>query len=151
MIIIDLEHATEQLPQTPAFQKAIAFLHRADLATLPDGNIEFDGKRVFAMVQSYETFPHGTPYKFEAHRVYIDIQYMVDGTERMGWTATNSVTFNTAYDSANDIQFGTALAMTTFVLQRRQLVVFYPSDGHAPRHACDRPMLVKKIVIKVAV
>lgn len=153
MIITDLEHAFEQLPQTSAFQHALAFLQRADLATLPDGIIEIDGKRVYASIQSYATFPSGAPYQFEAHRQYIDIQYVVDGAEAMGWTPANQITFNTPYDPVGDIQFGVAPVDATMAVnvRRGQLVVLYPSDGHAPRHSIRAAMPVKKIVIKVAV
>jgi YhcH/YjgK/YiaL family protein len=153
MIITDLEHASEQLPQTSAFQHAIAFLKRTDLPTLPDGTIEIDGKRVYASIQSYETFPSHTPYKFEAHRQYLDIQYIVDGEEAIGWTPANQIAFNTPYDSVGDIQFGVAPVEQTMAVnvRRGQLVVLYPSDGHAPRHSIRAAMPVKKIVIKVAV
>ncbi|MBI5034766.1 MAG: YhcH/YjgK/YiaL family protein [Chloroflexi bacterium] len=153
MIITDLEHAHEQIAPTPSFEKALAFLRRNDLATLPDGNIEIDGKRVFAMVQSYETFASDAPFKFEAHRAYIDIQYIVAGAESIGWTPTECIAFNTPYDSTNDIHFGVAPteSMMTVSLQQGQLAVFYPSDGHAPRHSFGAVMPVKKIVVKVAV
>jgi len=153
MIVTDLEHTHEQLPQTIAFQQAIAFLKRTDLTTLPDGTSTIDGKRVYASIQSYATFPRGTPYKFEAHRQYIDIQYIVDGEEAIGWTPAEQIAFNTPYDSVGDIQFGIAPVEHSIEvrLQRGQLVVLYPSDGHAPRHSINASMPVKKIVIKVAV
>lgn len=152
MIVTDLEHAREQLPQSSTFQQAIAFLTRTDLANLPDGTIEIDGKRVYASIQSYTTFSKTTPYKFEAHREYIDIQFIVDGEESIGWTPANQIAFNTAYDPAGDIQFGTELVDATMAvhLRRGQLVVLYPSDGHAPRHSINTSMPVKKIVVKVA-
>jgi YhcH/YjgK/YiaL family protein len=153
MIVTDLEHAREQLEPSTTFHQALMFLNRADLSTLPDGTIEIDGKRVYASIQSYATFPSGTPFKFEAHREYIDFQYIVAGEETMGWTPANRIAFNTPYDTAGDIQFGVAPADATMVvrLRRGQLAVLFPSDGHAPRHAINAPMPVKKIVIKVAV
>lgn len=153
MIITNLEHAAEQLPQTSAFQQAVAFLQRADLPTFPDGIIEIDGKRVYASIQSYDTFPSHTPYTFEAHRQYIDIQYVIDGEESIGWTPANQITFNTPYDTVGDIQFGVAPVDATMALnvRRGQLVVLYPSDGHASRHSIRAVVPVKKIVIKVAV
>lgn len=153
MIVTDLKHAHEQIPQTASFEKALAFLQRNDLATLSDGTIEIDGKRVYASVQSYETFPSGTPFKFEAHRAYIDIQSIVVGAETIGWTPAECIAFDTPYNSANDIRFGAAPIESTIAvaLQRGQLVVLFPSDGHAPRHSVRTTVPVKKIVVKVAV
>jgi YhcH/YjgK/YiaL family protein len=153
MIVTDLAHAKEQIPQTPRFMLALNFLERTDLATLAEGTIEIDGKRVFASVQWYTTFAAGAPFKFEAHQKYIDIQYMVEGEEMIGWVPSDQITFDTPYDTTGDIQFGTAPTnqAINIKLKRNDLTVLFPSDGHAPRHTVTQSMPVKKIVVKVAV
>jgi biofilm protein TabA len=152
MIVTDIEHARNQMPQTQSFQQAIRFLERQDLATLPDGTIEIDGRRVYASVQSYDTLPIDAPFRFEAHREYIDVQYMVGGEETIEWAPAIGIAFEGTYDATGDIQFGTVAGTTTPVrLERGQLAVLFPSDGHAPRHTTRAPGRVKKIVIKIAV
>ena len=49
-----------------SFDKAFAFLEQLTDAT-PDGTYELDGRKVYAMVQSYDTVP-GEPPKLEVHR-----------------------------------------------------------------------------------
>ncbi len=152
MIVTDLAHARGELPQTESFRLALAFLERQDLGTLEDGTIEIDGRRVFASVQSYETLPVDAPCRFEAHRVYIDVQYIVAGEETIEWAPASRIDFDSAYDAQGDIQFGAVAATTTPVrLERGQLAVLFPSDGHAPRHTTRTPGRVKKIVVKIAV
>ncbi|MDA8099319.1 MAG: YhcH/YjgK/YiaL family protein [Nitrospiraceae bacterium] len=152
MIVTDLEHMEKQLPATPSFRKAMAFLRRKDLNTLADGRVEIDGDRVFALPQRYETLAPGAP-KLEYHRKYIDIQFIVSGDETMGWATVDRMQISEPYDEKKDAAFGFAdegiLTLTRLVAG--QLAVFFPEDGHAPRLSTHRPSPVYKIVIKVAV
>jgi biofilm protein TabA len=153
MIMAELEHITGQIAPTPNMQRALDFLRQAHGSSLPDGKVEIDGDRVFALVQSYETVAVSDPVLFEAHREYIDVQYVAAGQEIIGWASTGRLTVTAAYDEANEAWFGAlAAADTTFVrLAAGELAVLYPSDGHAPRLATGAPAAVKKIVVKVAV
>jgi biofilm protein TabA len=152
MIVVELDHAEEQLPMTQAFRKAVDFLRRPDLAALPDGRMDIDGDRVYALPQRYETAIQDPP-RFEYHRRYIDIQYVVRGAEVIGWAPADRMQVSEDYDAAKDIAFGTVPAgeTTQVRLHAGQLAVLYPSDGHAPRLAAGAPSPVIKIVVKVAV
>lgn len=70
--------------------KGLRFLRETDLAALPVGRYEIDGDAVFALVQEYEThLPEEC--RWEAHYTYTDIQYIVEGSEKMGWKALDGV------------------------------------------------------------
>ena len=63
---------------------AIGFDYLAqDLSHVPDGRYEIQGDQVFAMVQSYDTKPREQG-KWEPHRQYADIQFMITGREPHG-------------------------------------------------------------------
>lgn len=152
MIVTDLTHIDRQIMMTPVFRKAIAFLRSRDIHAVPDGTVEIDGDRVFAIVQRYETIMTETP-KFEYHRKYIDIQFIASGEEVIGWAPVERMTVTEEYDAAKDIAFG-RLAPGTWApvkLQAGQLAVLRPEDGHAPKLAASAPTSVMKIVVKVAV
>ena len=70
--------------------KGLRFLRETDLAALPVGRYEIDGDAVFALVQEYETHPP-EECRWEAHYTYTDIQYIVEGSEKMGWKALDGV------------------------------------------------------------
>jgi YhcH/YjgK/YiaL family protein len=152
MIVTRLDRIEEQARMTPALGKAAAFLRRPDIASLPDGRVEIDGDRVFALPQRYETVVMDPP-RFEYHRRYIDIQFIVTGEEVIGWAPAGRVQVTEAYDPAKDIAFGTVPAgqVTAVHLTAGELAVLYPDDGHAPRLAAGAPSPVFKIVVKVAV
>jgi biofilm protein TabA len=150
MIVTRLEHADRQAPGSQGFAKAFAFLRRPDLAALPDGKYQIDGDRVFALVQRYETAAAAAP-RFEAHREYIDVQYLAAGAEVIGWAPLGAVKIGEEYDAAKDVCFGLAAAWTPLRLGPGDLAVLYPEDAHAPRLAAGAPCSVTKVVVKVSV
>lgn len=151
MIVTDLKHIDHQACITTALKKAIDFLRRPDIGNMADGRVDIDGDRVFALVQRYETIITDVP-RFEYHRKYIDIQYIVSGEEVMGWAPAEQMTVTEAYDGNRDICFGTVPEgeMTPVYLKGGKLAVLYPEDGHAPKLAAGRSSFVSKIVVKVA-
>jgi YhcH/YjgK/YiaL family protein len=140
----------EQVALTPALEKAFEFLLRSHSQPLIDGRVEIDGNQVYALVQSYTT-KRGEP-KFEAHRKYLDIQYLVTGEEVIGWAFLDRMMVDTPYDETKDVCLGRVSApdVTPVRLSPGQLAVLYPSDAHAPKQAVGEPIPVKKIVVKVA-
>ena len=150
MLVTDIKHIDRQLSMTAALKKAIEFLRRPDIRNLADGRVDIDGQQVFALVQQYETIMTDAP-KFEYHRKYIDIQYIVSGKEVIGWAPVERMKITEAYDMEKDICFGTVPKeeITPAFLQAGQLAVLYPEDGHAPKLAAGAPSHVVKIVVKV--
>ena len=51
---------------------------------MEDGRHPIDGEAIFALVSTYETEPEGAR-SFEAHRKYIDVQYLLSGREIIHW------------------------------------------------------------------
>ncbi|TAN44575.1 MAG: DUF386 domain-containing protein [Nitrospirae bacterium] len=151
MVVTDIKHFEGQVSMTPALGKALDFLRAAEFGKLPDGNIEIDGTRVFAIVQRYETVAADTP-KFEYHKNYLDVQYIASGEEIIGWATSDLMTASAPYDAEKDICFGTVQRekMTPVYLQAGQLAVLYPEDAHAPKLAAGAKSNVLKVVIKVA-
>ena len=152
MIVADLEHVQRQVLMTPSFEKALAFLRSHGLPGLPDGRVEIDGDRVFAIVQRYETAEADAP-KFEGHRKYIDVQFIASGKEVIGWAPVGQASITEAYDADKDVWFGAVAAgtWTPVFLAAGQCAVLWPEDGHAPKLAAGEPSAVMKIVVKVAV
>lgn len=149
MIVTDLKHIEHQVQLTPGLKKGLAFL-RQDLNNLPDGKVEIDGDRVYAIVQRYETIRTEAP-KFEFHRKYIDVQFIVSGEETIGWAPVEGMTITEAYSAEKDICFGKVASekWTPVRLRAGQLAVLWPEDAHAPKLATAAPSPVMKIVVKV--
>lgn len=130
---------------------AAAFLGREDARYLADGRYEIQGDRVFALVQRYETEAPAAP-RFEAHRKYIDVQYIVTGSEAIGWAPLGRLDVTEKYDEGKDVCFGFVPEgeWSPVTLCAGELAVIYPADAHAPKLALGGPSKVMKIVVKVA-
>lgn len=127
--------------------KGLKFLKETDVAALPVGHYEIDGDSVFALVQEYEThLPEEC--RWEAHYTYTDIQYVVEGSEIMGWNILDSIV-KTEDRPENDVYFFEAEG-DYFVVHAGQFAVFAPQDAHRPGLAVDGPAQIKKVVVKVA-
>lgn len=147
MILKHVDEAERYESINPGFRAAFEFLRRHDLATLAPGRYPIDADRVFAIVD--DTVGRGrAAARLEAHRRYIDVQFVVSGTEVIGWAPVARCTIDTPYDEAKDILFSSDPPVTWLTLPAGTFVVFFPEDAHAPL-AGTGPL--RKVVIKVAV
>lgn len=149
MIIDHIRHAGVYTGIKPGLAQALAFLASAPLATLAPGRHAIAGDRVFALVQDYLTKPPDAGV-WEAHRRYIDVQYVVSGAERLGYAPLDRLTVTQPYDEAKDLVLlaGEGDRVTAGA---GTFVVFYPHDAHMPGLALGEPATVRKVVVKVAV
>ena len=118
---------------------------------LAPGKYEIDGNNVFGIVQAYTTKPKGE--EFEAHREYIDIQYIVSGEEQMKVADVSKMTASTEYDAGKDCGFfENAGDASVLMVQQGEYAIFFPQDIHMPGVSCNEvPSAVRKIVVKVKV
>jgi YhcH/YjgK/YiaL family protein len=130
------------------FRAGFAFLRRSDLLDLASGKHDIDGDRVFALINRDPGRGHAGA-RLESHRQYIDIQYLVDGSEEIGWRPTPTCQQTTEpYAEARDIMFFGDAPLTWIKLPVGSFMIFYPEDAHAPLAATGNNV---KAVIKVAV
>ncbi|MFM8494807.1 MAG: YhcH/YjgK/YiaL family protein [Planctomycetia bacterium] len=150
MILDALSQWRRYASLNPRFARAFAFLHQfpADVA---DGRHEIEGDSIYALVQRYETRP--VAGQFEAHRSYVDIQFIVTGREVIQWAPLESLTEVTKpYDDVKDAGFFAAGdAMVPVRVAAGQFAILFPDDAHAPGCAWAGPEPVVKVVVKVAV
>jgi biofilm protein TabA len=151
MILDILERWRQYAAISPHFEKAFAFLQRVDDAT-PVGRHEIAGDDVFALVQRHFTKPVAER-PFEAHRKYIDVQYVRRGRELSYWAPLALLTNVTMpYDAAADaVLFGFTPEAVPLQVRAGHFAIFFPEDGHAPSCAWDQAAEVWKVVVKVRV
>ncbi|SFO42830.1 YhcH/YjgK/YiaL family protein [Cohaesibacter marisflavi] len=145
----NLSEVASTLPQT--ILEGLRFLAETDLVALPEGRNEIDGDRMFAMVQDYEPKPKDEA-RPEAHKRYIDIQYVAKGTELIGTTALSKAP-NVVEDllEQNDVYFLDGLKEESMLaMSEGTYAVFYPWDVHRPGCSAGEASQVRKIVVKIA-
>ena len=119
-------------------KKGFEWIKNNDLPNLPDGRYEISDK-IYANLQSYMT-KDDAPY--EAHRDYIDIQYMVKGEEISGFTDYSNCSTTEQYNNIKE-EF--------CKITEGEFFVFFPHDAHKPAIKVDKNKNVKKVIVKVGV
>jgi biofilm protein TabA len=151
MILDTLENSAHYECLSPHFAKAFAFLRTVD-GTQALGRHEIDGDEIFALVQRYETKPLASAL-FEAHRRYIDVQFVHTGRETILWAPLAAMREETmGYDPAKEAAlFKLVLEATPLQLCAGYFAVLFPEDAHAPCVVWGEAGEVFKVVVKVAV
>lgn len=127
---------------------ALDALRDRRFAASPPGRYAIQGDDVYAMVQSYNTKPHDAG-RWEAHRRYIDVQFVLDGVETMGVGAVAGMTVSEPYDPKRDVGFFKG-AGDLFTLRAGMFAILLPHDAHMPGLMAGPVSPVTKIVVKVA-
>ena len=127
---------------------ALKFLSETDFTKIELGRYELQGDDIFYMVQRYETNPDKTIS--EAHKKYIDIQFMVDGEEIIGVAPISCDKTETEAKPENDVWFYECKT-EPLTLIKNSFMVLYPNDLHCPGVAVNEPLSCLKVVVKVKV
>jgi biofilm protein TabA len=145
------EFAVTYFKNKERWAKAFKFLKGNDLTKLELKRYDIDGDNLFATVSEYQSKNEETA-KFEAHRKYIDIQYVISGKEIMNIAPINTVKeVLNPYDAAKDIEFVTVSKVVNYKASPSNFFIFFPSDAHRPGLKDGVNSAVRKIVIKVKV
>lgn len=134
----------------PLFKEAFHFIEKTKQTGIVPGTYEIIGSDLFAKTQRYETRQFGD---FEAHNSYIDIQYLVTGTERVYWCPRSQFETLPEYIEADDVMFfeednEKSIEIT---LNAGDFVIFFPQDAHKPSMVADEACEAEKIVLKVRI
>lgn len=88
--------------------------------------------------------------EIEAHREFLDIQYIVTGEETVGWAPIDTLTPSGEFDTAKDKGMYTGKNYPMEIAEGYCYVV-YPEDAHAPSVHLDEAHNIIKMVIKLEV
>ena len=131
-------------------EKALDYLEGLKEGDFAPGTVELDGRNLFAMHQAYET-ESPADHRFESHRDYIDIQFMMSGSEVIRVADIGDLTLCEEYNPGKDIMFYDASDGTDVKLRQGDFVILYPHDGHMPKLALGSPEGIRKVVIKIRI
>jgi YhcH/YjgK/YiaL family protein len=152
MIFDKIENISDYFDELPNLKKVEEFIENFNQNNLKDGTYEIDGEHIFAMVQSYRTKQQDENSKFEAHKKYIDLQYIVSGIEKIRWAKLEKVNLvEEKYSTGSDIAFYDGNAMFDFTLTKGTFLLLYPEDAHMPGLSAEKDVNVRKIVFKLIV
>jgi YhcH/YjgK/YiaL family protein len=133
------------------WKKAFAFMQDNDLKKLEAKRYDIDGDNLYVLVSEYNSKDPKTT-RFEAHKKYIDIQYVVSGNEQMGITPLKEQdAVLQAYDASKDIEFLSVKKSKMVDATPANFLVFFPEDAHMPGVMNKTSVPVKKAVVKLKI
>jgi YhcH/YjgK/YiaL family protein len=121
-------------------------LQQTDFAKIEPGKYEIEGADLFALIQRYDPKPREKA-RWEAHRKYIDVQYVFAGSELFGYAPLAQL-HSVAFDEAKD--FHELKGDGDFLrVSAGTFLILFPQDAHMPGVAGPACQFVKKIVVKI--
>lgn len=149
MIFDQLKNSKNYYTLGENFTRAFEYLSSTDFTSLEPGKYEIEGENIFAIVQEYDTKP-ATAGKWEAHKKYADIQFIVFGKEKIGYSNFQKMIVTQDYNNEKDVMYlkGEGNFLTA---ESGYFALFFPTDIHMPCIALNISTTVRKVVVKVKV
>ncbi len=131
----------------PSIVRALKYIKETDFKKISSGRYEIVRDEIFSIIHNYMT-KELEDCRLEAHRKYIDIHFMAEGSEMIGYSLFNDQEEATQYDEENDFILYCG-EKNYLKLEEGMFAVFYPSDLHMPGIIINKPAEVRKVVVKV--
>lgn len=150
MIVDDLTNIGKYVSLHPRFEKAFSYLNATDFKNSKLGKYEIEGDLIFSIIVNEEGVSLlDSTAQFECHNRYIDIQYVFNGVETIGYKSRlTCVEPRGEYDEKKDILFFEDAPDFFFKLYPGQFGIYLPDDVHAPMIGDGK---IHKVILKVKI
>ena len=152
MIVDSIKNAYLYKGLNPNIDKVLEIAATLKANTFEKGRQVIDGENLFINYVSYETKAREVSAS-EAHRLYVDVMYMVEGSETIYVKPAHKLkNITKEYDPSIEALIADLDDDVTAVrLDEGMFCILFPDDAHAPACICDEAMTVKKIIGKVKI
>lgn len=150
MLVDRIENLKLYIPYDEKLATVCEFLDKTDVLSLEVGKFEIDnGIRV--IVNAF-TAKERDVAKWETHNKYIDLQYLIEGNEIMGWLPIDQME-DAEYNSEKDISYPVPkkdAVPSDVILETGSFAYLEPRDAHRPcvKLTADN---AKKLIFKIPV
>jgi len=111
--------------------------------------VEFAGDKLFAKALRHDTGSRDA-FKWETHREYVDLQYILGGGELIEWAPAAKLVADVSYDEKTDCQFYATAEADALLMMKDGLFTFlFPADGHKPLVSDGTNHHVHKVIAKI--
>ena len=146
MIFSSLSQSSRYTALHPLFQRAFDTIRDTDFFNMAPGRYNIIGDDLIAIV---EQVPGRTRElaRLECHRRYIDIQFVLDGVDEMGWKPLSDC-FNpvSEFSTEKDIQFFNDAPAAWIATPPDHFCIFFHEDAHAPLVSAGN---IRKVIFKI--
>ena len=144
MIIDKINNSEFYVKRFPVLSEAFGFISRNEGKFREGKHIVSDD--MYAVVEKSLPKPK-EEQKLEAHKKYVDFQYIIEGADIIGWKSLSECAdILEKYDDSKDIAFFNEAPDFNIVLTAGSFVLFFPDDAHSPLSGSEA---VLKCIIKI--
>jgi len=134
-------------------KEVLKIIKTTDFSRLDDGVFEVFNKNLYYFISTYRTVKSVEEKSAEAHRKYIDLQYIIYGEEKIGYANySNNKVLGQEYSKEKDIElFKKVKNESFFKLKKDMYVIFFPEDIHRTGLSNMEIRGVRKVVFKILI
>ena len=146
MIVCPWKDIARYTPVIPGLEEAVAAV--AALESYEPRTVALSGANKILVQQGTTKAAEGQ--LLEAHREFLDIQYIVKGGETVGWAPVETLTLSGEFNTAKDKGMYDGHCDFMDIAEGYCYVVF-PEDAHMPGSHLEVPQEYTKLVVKLKV
>jgi len=150
MIIDKIENIELYFHLGERIKQALIYIRETDFSKFEAGKHNIDGDNLYVLVNEYIT-KDISECLMEAHKKYIDLQYMYNGCEKIACSILTNQEPTKNYDSENDYALYNPIDYSMIKLESGTFALFFPEDLHMPGIINKIPKNIKKIVVKILI
>ncbi|MEY8339010.1 YhcH/YjgK/YiaL family protein [Lachnospiraceae bacterium 62-35] len=151
MIFDSIKNANIYQGISPNLRTALEYMRSHDLNAMEPGRYPIaDGKVLIIIKKGFST-RDWKEAKWESHRKEIDIQYLLEGEETIGYCSVDEIKPCTEYDEKTDkILYANEGHGFMTHMKSGDFLILFPDDAHATCLNPGKSSINNKAVIKVA-
>jgi len=151
MILDIIENAHLYYNISKNVARCVKILNDKNILNQPDGKYEIDGEKLYYLVVRYTTKPVYAG-ELEAHRKYIDLQFVISGEETIPYANTSTLKISQRYSKKVEAtMYQIPKAFSKLRLYKGVFCIFFPQDAHLPGRISQKKSHIHKIVFKIAI
>ena len=149
MIFGNIQNLREYLCMEDGIFECFNYAKENNLSAYDRGCHEKKTKRIFVNIVEYETVKPEDRF-WEAHREYLDVHLMLEGTERIDLNFIQNMDVK-EYAAKDDFLSMDGEKNASVILKPGDFLVCYPTDAHRTAVAADKQENIKKAIFKVKI
>jgi YhcH/YjgK/YiaL family protein len=124
----------------------ISFIKNNDLKAIDCGRYDINEDLYVNIFESTTKEDDGV---FEEHREYIDIHYLINGTEIIKYETKDNFESLSEYDTKDDYQLFRVNTDKCLQMNEGDFAIFFTKEKHKPSLTNNSPCKIKKAVFKL--
>ena len=149
MIIDHLDNIHFYAPLLPNLEKGLQAIREEKEKAggeIPAGRYDFDGGFFKVERSKTKAFSDGT---YEAHKNFIDVQIIEEGSEEIAWAMLEELTESIPYNAEKDAARYTGDFSHQMKIKKGMFWAAFPWDGHRPGAHSKEEQNYAKIILKL--